>query len=72
MAEKKTEKPIEKMAEKKKTEIEKPEVKEEQIIAQPEPEAQPREKVPLFKNGVTILRYENDVQKYLQDGWVVK
>lgn len=65
MAEKKTEKPIEKMAEKKKTEIEKPEVKE--VIAEKKSDI-----VSLFKNGVTILRHENDVQKYLQDGWVVK
>jgi hypothetical protein len=60
MAEKKTEKPIEKMAEKKK-----PEVKE--VIAEKKSDI-----VSLFKNGVTILRHENDVQKYLQDGWVVK
>jgi len=65
MAEKKTEKHIEKMAEKKKTEIEKPEVKE--VIAEKKSDI-----VTLFKNGVTILRHENDVQKYLQDGWVVK
>lgn len=65
MAEKKTEKPIEKMAEKKKPEIEKPEVKE--VIAEKKSDI-----VSLFKNGVTILRHENGVQKYLQDGWVVK
>lgn len=65
MAEKKIEKPIEKMAEKKKPEIEKPEVKE--VIAEKK-----SDRVSLFKNGVTILRHENDVQKYLQDGWVVK
>ena len=53
------------MAEKKKTEIEKPEVKE--VIAEKTSDI-----VSLFKNGVTILRHENDVQKYLQDGWVVK
>lgn len=53
------------MAEKKKPENEKPEVKE--VIAEKKSDI-----VSLFKNGVTILRHENDVQKYLQDGWVVK
>ncbi len=65
MAENKTEKVERPVAEKKKPEVEKPEVKE--VIAEKKSDI-----VSLFKNGVTILRHENDMQKYLQDGWVVK
>ena len=57
----------------KKTEIEAPEKTENK---NPEREKVVVEKksdiVSLFKNGVTILRSQNDAQKYLQEGWTVK